>query len=303
MKLIAIKTKDTVYISDNIENLSYRSSSLGSYLFDEVKPETTYNGTWFKIPAIPTLIQRKISGCRVNRRFLLKPDFPVTAKTPELITWEQWNQTDDDDDYELFTEVRGLYEEHYEMSEDSLEDVEFSINVIEELDEFVMVKPQYEMKYNFLDMLNTNPVLLQLKPCSLDAQQSYNIIRAYVKTHINPQWARVTSDYDFCFTVKKNIALTEAEEYSIDVNNLGFGKKRKPKYETRYRRTREIEVYEVAPKPYQNYSIVKPFVGKSYEDLQKNIQAFLDDLMEVINRPMVDCEHCGGTGIKEAVND
>jgi len=297
MKLIAIKTKDSVYISDNIDNSGYYSSALGNLLFDGVKPETTYNRTWFKLPGIPKTIQKLNKGGRVNRRFTLKDGFPETAKTPQLITWQQWNAEDDDGDYTLFTDVRGLYEEQYEMSEDELVDVEFSLNIIEELEEFTMTATKYVMTYNFIDMLNTNPVLLPLKPCSLDAQQSYNIIRAYVKTHIDPRWAKITSDYDFCFTVKKVIALTEAEEYAVDINNLGFGKKRKPKYETRYRKTRETEVYEVAPKSYQSYSIVQPFAGKDYEALQSNIQAFLEDLMKTINAPLIDCPHCNGSGI------
>ncbi|MFF2834279.1 hypothetical protein ACFVSK_21145, partial [Cellulosimicrobium cellulans] len=124
----------------------------------------------------------------------------------------------------------------------------------------------------------------------LSRADSYRNVRNYVKTHIDTRWAKITSDYDFCFTVSKEIS-HEPEEFRV---NIG---KRKPKYETRYTRSRTTKVYEVAPSSYNSYPVIQPFEGKNEEDLKQNIQKYLDELMEAINKPLVECVHCKGYGV------
>jgi hypothetical protein len=153
----------------------------------------------------------------------------------------------------------------------------------------------YEPKYSLLDRITTHPVLLPTKQCYLTKEESYKIIRNHVKTNIDPRYARVTSDYDFCFAVEKVIELHKPYEYTVNVN--AAYSRRKPKYEKRYNTTKSVKVYEVAPKVYNSYPIVEPFSGKDYDDLKKNIDEFLHNLMEMINEPVVECEHCKGRGV------
>lgn len=149
-----------------------------------------------------------------------------------------------------------------------------------------------------LDWISTPKVLLQEKECSLTKKETFDIIRDYVKVNIDPNYAQITSDYDFCFTVKKKIELYENEKYTVDINNNIFSKrKRKAKYVTKYRTHRFVDVFECAPKPYQDYTVVKPFQGKNYKDLENNIRVYLEDLIKKINEPVKDCKCCKGRGV------
>jgi len=288
LKLIAIKTKNKVYISDNIRNDSYFYSELGRLLFDGKKPKNTYDKSWFELDSIPTKIEREKPKEKINKRYELKSGFPESELTPRVIKYEDFD--------ELYDDVRGLYEFKYEETEAGLEDVEFEINIIEEVDgNFEMKRLEYEPVYNFLDKITTHPKLLPLKPCKLTKEQSYKIIREHIKNNIDPKYAVITSDYDFCFTVEKKIELYEPRKYTVDINL--FNKRRKPKYETRYQRSRTIKIFEIAPKPYQNYPVVQEFEGDNYEDLLKNIDKYLNELMEIINKPLKECEYCKGTGV------
>src|SRR5690606_8446244 len=213
-----------------------------------------------------------------------------TELTPKVI-----NLVYIDEDSEFY-EVKGLYDFKYETEEAGFEEIPFEVNVAEEVDgEFEIVRMEHEPKYSLLDRITTHPILLPTKPCHLTNEQSYRIIRNHVKANINPKYARITSDYDFCFTVKKIIDLYMPHEYTVNINQ--HYPRRKPKYEKRYNRTREETVYEVAPKSYQDYTVVEPFSGKDYEDLKRNIDAFLHNLMEMINEPVVECECCKGRGV------
>jgi len=164
--------------------------------------------------------------------------------------------------------------------------------VIAELDNFEIVRSDYTLQSSILDQITTHPILLSTKPCKLSRQDSYNIVRKYIKSNIDPKWASITSDYDFCFAVSKTIQ-HEPEKYSVNVG------KRKPKYETRYTRSRTAQVYKVAPSPREGYPVIEQFEGKNEEDLRNNIQKFLDELIEIINKPLVECEHCKGYGVIE----
>lgn len=295
LKLQAIKTKNKVLISSNISNDRYYSSynNLNGLLFDGKEPKQTYRSDWYEIDELPIKIERKLPAKDINRRYELKKGYPVSSLTPSIVSYESWFDSDGDCKYE---DVRGLYEYKCDKQDEGYEEVDFELNIVEEIDqEFTITKQQYSPKYNFLDEIQTHPLLLPLKPCKLSRKDSYDIIRNYIKQNIDLRYARITSDYDFCLTVSKNIELFEVEEYTVDVN--AFHSRRKPKYEKRYRDTRQVKIFEVAPKPYNDYPVVTEFEGDSYEELLININTYLKELMVMINEPIKECECCKGRGV------
>ena len=290
LQLIAIKTKDSVLISDNIDGDSYHRSRLERYLYDGNKPNNTYKKDWFKLDKLPEKIETKVEPKQINRRYELKEGFSVTDMTPKVI---EESYIDDESEY---YEVKGLYDLKYDTTETTYEEIDFEINIIEELDEgFEITEQKFDYKYNLLDRIQTHPVLLQNMPCELSKKETYSIIRNHVKNNINPKVAHITSDYDFCFTVEKKIDLAEVEEYTVDVNMMN--KRRKPKYEKRFKRMRSVKIFEAAPKPYNSYPVVKPFTGENTEDLNEKVEEYLSDLMDMINEPLADCPNCKGKGV------
>lgn len=290
LKLVVIKTNSKVLISDNVDGRSYFHTRIKEYYFDGEKAINTYHKDWFEIKNLPTKIEKQLPAMRINQRYELKEGFQVTDLTPQII-----NESYIDEDSEFY-EVKGLYDFKYETAEAGYEEIPFEITIVQEIEgEFEIVKKDFDAKYNLIDRITTHPVLLQTKPCCLSKEETYRIIRNHVKNNINPKYAKITSDYDFCFTVEKVIDLYKPYEYTVDVN--ANYPRRKAKYEKRYRNVRTHKVYEAAPKPYNNYPVVESFSGKNYEDLKQNIDNFLNELMDEINEPVVECECCKGRGV------
>jgi hypothetical protein len=290
LKLAVIKTSNNVYISDNIEGSSYHNTRLSNYYFDGNLPKKTHHKDWFVLANLPAKVEKQLPERKINQRYELKDGFQETELTPKVI-----NNSYIDDESEYY-EVKGLYDFKYETEPAGFEEILFEINVIEEIDgEFEIIKTDYQLQHSILDKIQTHSVMLHTRPCYLSKEESYKIIRNHVKANIDPRYAKVTSDYDFCFTVRKVIDLYKPHEYTIDVNRNYS--RRKPKYEKRYNTVKEVTVYEVAPKTYNAYPIVEPFTGKDYEDLKNNIDTFLHNLMEMINEPVVECDHCKGRGV------
>ncbi|MFI2856885.1 hypothetical protein ACH6EH_07065 [Paenibacillus sp. JSM ZJ436] len=286
IKLIAIQTKDKVYISDNVENSSYFYTKIKSLIFDGVKPTNTYKNDWFEIACVPVVIQQELPAEQINVRYELKPAHYHTG-LPRVL-----KHSDFDEDTGQYESVYGLYERKFDLTEPKLENVAFELSVIAELEDFEVVRSDYQLQHSILDRITTHPILLTTKPCKLTRQESYEIVRKYVRQNIDPKWAKVTSDYDFCFSVSKEIS-HEPISYQVNIE------KRKPKYETRYNRSRTVKAFEVAPKRYDGYPVIEPFEGKNEDDLKKNIQIYLDELMQAINKPLVECVHCKGYGVIE----
>lgn len=290
LKLVAIKTKNSFLVSDNVNGESYFYTKLPNFFFDGEKPNKTFRKDWFKLDKEPTKIEKQLPEKKINQRYELKEGFQETELTPKVI-----NVTYIDED-SSFYEVKGLYDFKFETQEAGFEEIPFEINVVEEVDgEFEIAKTEHEVRYSLIDRIQTHPVMLQNKPCYLSKEESYKIIRNHVKANIDPKYARVTSDYDFCFSVSKVIELYRPHEYTVNINSNY--PRRKPKYEKRYNTTKTHTVYEAAPKAYNNYPIVQEFHGKNYEDLQQNIDFFLNELMEMINEPVVECKCCKGRGV------
>ncbi|WP_437132729.1 hypothetical protein [Bacillus atrophaeus] len=290
MKLIGIKTNNCFLVSDNIQGETYFHSQLKGLLFDGKPATATYKSDWFKLEKEPSVIEKQMPAKKINHRYELKEGFQESELTPKVI---YASYIGEDNEY---YEVKGLYELKFEEVPQQNQKIEFEMNIIEEVNgELKMQSQNFNLKYNLLDRIQTHPMLLETKPCYLSRAESYKIIRNHIKANINPKFARITSDYDFCFTVVKVLELYKPHEYVVDLNAMY--KRRKPKLEKRFQTKREVEIYKVAPEAYQSYPIVEPFSGKDVEDLKSNIKNFLDDLMDKINEPLVECKCCEGRGV------
>jgi hypothetical protein len=325
LNLIGIKIKQGIYVTDftkekvwSYSEYSHYNSCI-DYLFDGKRPTETFDKYWVLIDKEPEKIQQYKSQPNINYRYELIEN-EITSQLKDIPKVLKDDDIEKDQEgywigkYEL---LRNYYKSVSDKQPDILIDIEFTYKTILELDEVkdfgtFNYKVNYSSHWNnhktevngknifhqLIDGIVFPEILISSKPCALNSEDSYAIVRNYVKENINPRYAEITSDYDFCFTVKKKISLIDKIEYSIDVNNSWFGKrKRKPKYEKRFRSHRLIEVFNMAPKPYQGYKVINGFMGKDQEDLKNNIDDYCKQLIEFINEPLVDCPHCNGEGV------
>ena len=107
----------------------------------------------------------------------------------------------------------------------------------------------------------------------------------------------VTSDYDFCFTVKRKITIkpiTTRREIKKD-NGRSYAS---PKFKTIIQQFKEIEIFEMTPedKKYGGYTPIAPWHANNLREMKEQIETYLANLMEEINKPVAECECCNGTG-------
>lgn len=320
LKLIAIKTDRGYYITDNINNDGYYRTEIKTLKFDGEKPKTTFHKDWFIIKKFPKSVMREKDRPSINKRYELDaPEmFPKLKKIyngNEVIINEPCSENDYTREItEEFRKIASLYTYKDESGEMIYEPIEFEFEIIGRMKNIsdntpfayeVENEADYGKTYNIynndivrnlIDKIVTPPILIHLKPCSLTSHDSYKIIRQYVKQNIDLSVAKITSDYNFCFTVQKVIGLAEEEEYTMTQNLFS---KRKTKYITKYRNSREVKIFEMgwSPRCYEGYTPIKGFKGKDEKDLKKNVDKYLKDLINRINEPLVECKHCNGMGV------
>lgn len=323
LKIIAIKTKEGYFIKQVCTRNSY--SQIEHLYFDRKKANATFNKKWFSIPQKPTKIERLESQPNINYRYelidetLLNPDRGIKKvyKRDEVAykcEYEDgwiWN-----DDVE---HLSSLYKLVSDKQPDIFVDFPFEFDVILELD---VIREHDDFSYSVgkernryasehqekfvtnkstihqvIDTILFPSIVLPDRPCKLSSEDTYKIVREHIKTNINPKYAEITSDYDFCFTVKKKIDFKEPEKYTVDVNK--FHKRRKPKYEDRWRKSRYVECFEMTwePKAYGGYTPIEGFIGENQTDLKNKVDKYLEELIEYINQPLKDCPSCEGRGV------
>ena len=308
MKLIGIKTNNGVFLTrfDATNQFQQYINPISfCYVINGEEPRSTFLAKWCLISSEPVTVQRRVKHPNINERYELRDPTLVDRFSP-IVPREEATYVSDGERFftKEFKTISSLYEFMSDPAPDTLEDVAFeyeTVAVVEELQpkEFSFGSVSSDnIHHQLIDQLLFPQPLLQERPCELSPTDSYRIIREYVKQHIDFNVARITSDYDFCFTVTKIIPLSETITFTVDVNNSYFQKrKRKPKYEQRFRSRREVTIFEAAPKPYQKYPVVSGFRGETQDDLRENIETYLVDLIAFINKPVTDCPHCKGLGV------
>ena len=313
LKIVAVECDDgRIFISENPHN--YNTGF--QYLFFNGKhSEESFCERWFIIKEKPKKIEREISQPDINHRYELIDKSMQSKKVPLVFSREDVSEYDSDECQwiwkEEFAHLCSLYKPASDKQPLKKEEIDFDFVVLMKVGkipdptkfsysvgEKYLTITERGIKHQLIDELIFPKLLLPQRPCQLSSEQTYQIVRQYVKQHINLEVAEITSDYNFCFTVKKKIPLSEPEKYQV---NLNWATKRRPKMVTRYRSKRLVECFEMtySPENYKGYTPIQGFEGKTQEDLKNKIDTYCKGLIDFINIPLRDCPHCKGLGVVE----
>jgi hypothetical protein len=321
INIIGIKCKGRIFVSEFRPNDYRKYSSLEKLIINGKSSEKTFHPSWCVIGSEPVTVQRYVKQPNVNHRYELFDPTIKSDKIKSVLKKEDVLEYIDGEwdwksEYETY---RSLYKAVSDEQPDILEYVEFEYKTITEVKEikeyegfaYDVQKTQWaheglkelkenEVQHQLIDKIIFPGILLPSRPCSLTSKQSFAIVKQYIKQHINYDVAFITSDYNFCFTVKKKIFLSIPEVYSTNVNelwHLDLERKNLSKLKKKCKKFREIECFNMAPEKYQDYRIIEGFKGETQEDLKNNIDSYCRKLIEFINEPVVDCPHCKGRGV------
>jgi len=268
----------------------------------------TFNKNWSKVNTKPKTLT-ETSNKVVERVWKLKPlisDFSQLPKTLEYFDY--------DDMETRYPDYEGFYESFTTYGE-GIKEVEVQFVKIAEVNLVPGIVPfsyqtkdpfpitEKSVKYPLVSTITVPDILLPETPCFLSSRETYEIIRNFVKKNIDPKAAQVTSDYDFCFEVSKLVELHEPESYQVDLN--WNRKKAKPKYETRFRTDRKVKCFSMThdERNYEGKSngfpVIEGFSANSQKELKEKIDNYLKELIENINKPLVECPCCKGLGVVE----
>ena len=282
LNLIVVKTKkDGIFVSDNIKGDNYFTSKIPSMFFDDKLLVATFKKDWYKLEDLPNKIETKPPSQSVNFRYELKQGFPETEMTPKTISSVDWDED---------SQMGGLYELKFDKIEKDLVEVDFNLEILSEEENFSVEKAKYPYTTTLITSLTTHPALHSERPCTISGAELYKILRKEIQIKLDRNYAKISSDYDFCLGVEKIIP-QEKQSYQVDVG------KRRPKYETRYTTSRSVKVLELCPTPRDGYEVVKPILGENQKDLESKVEKYISNIIEELNKPLINCECCKGMGV------
>lgn len=316
-KVQVIKTDKVWFI--NVDN--YSDYFINELWFNRGKAKKTFSDKWFQIEKPKNdklIIEEKIQGEQYNKRYEIKDKELISPKLPEIVKIEDKEKFRNKDGYD-YPILETFYEYKYEVKEPYFKELEFEIEILMELENFKFPTSfEYEgirrwnyneepykinrksIEHSELDKMIFPEILLPTRPCYLSSKQMYDITRQYVKENIDNSVARITSDYDFCFTVKKLVKLLEPKKITYQ-NFFAPTKKQRQKLHFTVKEYSEVEIYQMThdQENYRGYTAIEPMYANNEEELKEKVDTWLEDLISTINEPLNICPCCGGTGYKE----
>ena len=322
LHIYAIKTKNGYYITNNLERNSYRTSYLKQKYFDGKFPKETFNNNWLFIEQEPKIIEEIKSQPNINYRYELIDPSMQCEKIPLTLKKEVATYFDDDEYedcwYEDYKHLSSLYQLKYDEQPNIKVPIDFKFEILLELDEvkefngfaYPVQKTQWasdgltnftekDVKYQILDEILFPDLVLPSRPCELSSEQVYKIVRQYIKQNIDYTRAKISSDYDFCFQVEKLIQISDPYEQKTEIMKNNGKSYRPPKYNTKYIKNRTIKCFEMtySPKNYNGYTPIPAMIGENIDDLKGKVDRYCKEIIDEINKPLIDCPHCKGNGV------
>lgn len=320
MKIYVIKTNIGCFLSENFfkhytEYSAFSGlSKLDIFVNDNKLKLTKANfSDWYFVEEFPKKLFKFKPREVKNTYYELIDESIASDLIPKTLTKEDVQEAleycDDEDDEDdmisiwknkKFSPLRSLYQAKNEYCDEEyieLENVEFEVIAdVEDYQEslsrgFDTGKSWISPRYMKIEEILIPEPLSYKRKCYLTSEEFYKVIRAHVKKNIDVNYAVVTSDYDFCFTVKKRILLEESLEDIIECRRPKVSKNMKRKYE-------EFPIFEMTDdkQKYKGYPVLEGISGKNLKDLKEKVDLYLKELMTKINAPLKICECCKGTG-------
>ena len=112
----------------------------------------------------------------------------------------------------------------------------------------------------------------------------------------------VTSNYAFCFEVKKLIPMIEPETIKYQ-NIFARTKRERNKIHTTVKRYEEKSIFEMTheQEKYKGYTVIPEMCADSEAELKEKVDTWLESLIEIINKPLCQCPHCQGAGYVDKI--
>lgn len=249
----------------------------------------------------------------------------ASDKIPAYLTVEDVQPYVDEDDsmrWRNHEEIRGLYVADVVQIDGSIDPVEYELVCLGKLQIDNIDSPAtmvinvtngkqpeppkgYDLSslvtYSDLEQMLTPEFLLHERPCKLTSKQMYSIVRSWVKDNINPKCAEITSDYDFCFTVKRKL-YHPAVTIRTEIKKQNGRSYATPKFTSRTKMYESIEIFQMTwagyrgAGGYEGYTCIPPLEGSSLKDISERLKYYLETLMEEINKEADQCQCCKGYG-------
>ena len=293
---------------------NYHQSKIDVLYFDGEKARKTFHKNWLELANYPGKVERLVSGEKTNRRYELKDRDLESVKYPLTLAY--------DDRDSINEEIRSsLYAFNFDVVPDYLVGVDVNFVIMCEVENFrdapdfnypAVKRVQFSeepytitninIAHSLVDCLIIPEPLRASSPCEISSHEMYGLVRQHIKDNIKTSLARITSDYDFCFTVKKIIPLLEPHTYSYH-DIFARTKKQRAKLHFKTATSKEIEIFQMTHEQsnYKDYTPIKGFKASNEWELKEMIDNFLKTLMETIHAPIEQCSCCGGTGYTQDI--
>jgi len=262
-------------------------------------------------------VKKLVKGSRNLTHYKLKDEELACEKLP-LTAIQYWDEYAEENRLKCVEGYEALYEPVYLQEEDQIVDVPFEVVnlgefIIEEPNnikgrrvkslgqhQYTGLSPEQELSsvviYDDLIRIITPEFALTQAPCKLSSKQMYSIVRQHLKENLDMKENSITSDYDFCFTVKKRIHTKPF----LATESYYSGKKLKSKNVTKNEKL--VEVFEMTwsgykgTGGYEGYTCIPELKGDNLQDLSDKLDEYLDGLTTTLNKRVQECECCNGTG-------
>lgn len=329
LKLIGIKTKQGIFVANYIgnENSWSQYAVLDRHKINGETPQKTFDNHWYLISSEPKTVTKSRYPERINYRFeLVNPEL-ASDLIPPILKRDEVTYLDEDDDLcwkKEYAHLKSLYQLMWDETAAFDEPLDFEYVEVIETEEITphvgLNNPIYQTKYpsnstttvnksnlqyQVIDKIRFPPIYYQTHcPVMLPSQQFYEIIRYHVKQNIDYSVAEITSDYDFCFTVKKKIFRDnpiEIKKEKLKANGRSYSPRKIITSMTNLAGSVDALNMTSAERRYEKYPILPDLYAINVTELQVKVDNILQKIMEFINTPFEFCPVCHGTGLKDTV--
>lgn len=322
IKLQCYKSPYGIFIRDTISNAYWWDARK----FNSKTPIDTHSKQWKLLEGEDaiTSITVKVNIARKVIGYTLKDPALANDKIPETLSVEDVGlKWDDDDEYwawSNYSTLRSLYSDVYDepRTEDKNEEFEVTylgelsvadldaphkatVSIVKKTNDRTTVSSTVTIsslaEYNEIVKAIVPDIVIHTQPCVIPSHVAFGIVRAFIKNNIDAKVATITSDYDFCFNVKKKISIKPIA-FRKEIFTARGKSYRPPRFKNMCNEFKEIDVFEMthSRENYRGYTPIAGFAGDNLKDLVDNVQFYLEELISYINTPIAECSHCGGSG-------